>query len=119
MHRTAAEEHSLQTRLVGSKYKLTHKNVNQKYWDVPNVKAQRDREMFLLDDAKRRVEGLPPVLSNEKVKVDKKEKGQATLGSFFGAGAPTPKKRAAEDAATSSSNKKAKDVVPSKKKGAA
>lgn len=62
------------------------------------MKGQRERELFLLDDAKRRVEGLPPVLSNEKVKVDKKEKGQATLGSFFGPGisTPSPKKRKAE-----------------------
>lgn len=57
---------------------LLHRN-----WDIPTVKGQRDREMFLLDDAKRRIEGLPPVLTNEKIKVDKKEKGQATLGAFF------------------------------------
>lgn len=58
------------------------------------MKGQRDREIFLLEDAKRRVEGLPPVLSNEKVKIDKKEKGQATLGSFFAS--PSPKKRKPE-----------------------
>ena len=52
-------------------------------WSVPTVKGQREREVFLLNDAIRRVEGLPPVLSSEKIKVDKKEKGQATLGNFF------------------------------------
>jgi len=41
--------------------------------------------MFLLDDAKRRVEGLPPVLGTEKIKDNKmaKVKGQATLESMF------------------------------------
>jgi len=65
----------------------------------------------LLDDAKRRVEGLPPVLSNEKVKVDKKEKGQATLANFFGSNGTTPKKRKAEDEASAGqSNKKTANV---------
>lgn len=56
------------------------------------MKGQREREIYLLEDAKRRIEGLPPVLSGEKVKVDKKEKGQATLGSFFQA-SPAKKRK--------------------------
>lgn len=72
------------THLVGSKYKLAHKNANSNSWSIPKVKAQREREVFLLEDAKRRVEGLPPVLGTEKVKVTKHEKGQKTLDSLFG-----------------------------------
>ncbi|RFU23876.1 hypothetical protein B7463_g12459, partial [Scytalidium lignicola] len=37
------------------------------------VKAQREREVELHEDAKRRVQGLPPVLKSEKVKVAKQE----------------------------------------------
>jgi hypothetical protein len=48
------------------------------------VKGQREREVDLLEDAKRRVQGLPPVLPTEKAKADKKqEKGQQTLDSLF------------------------------------
>jgi hypothetical protein len=38
------------------------------------------------------------VLSHEKVKVGKKEKGQSTLANFFGPGDGTPRKRKAEAA---------------------
>lgn len=92
------DTNTYETHLTGSKYKLAHKNVNSNSWSVPTVKRQREREILLLEDAKRRVEGLPPVLANEKVKVKKgkEEKGQATLDSLFaGAG----KKRKREDAA--------------------
>ena len=68
----------------------------------------------MLQDAIRRIEGLPPVLSNEKIKVDKKEKGQATLGSFF-SNNPTPKKRKAETAEPESV-KKAKEEADVKSK---
>ncbi|EXJ76327.1 uncharacterized protein A1O5_00835 [Cladophialophora psammophila CBS 110553] len=72
------------THLVGSKYKLAHKNVNSNSWSVPTVKGQREREIELLEDAKRRVQGLPPVLAGEKVKVEKgAEKGQQKLDSLF------------------------------------
>jgi hypothetical protein len=47
------------------------------------VKAQRERELELLDDAKRRVQGLPPVLASEKAKSRKQEKGQQTLDTLF------------------------------------
>jgi hypothetical protein len=48
------------------------------------VKAQREREIDLLEDAKRRVQGLPPVLATEKAKVGaKQEKGQQTLDTLF------------------------------------
>lgn len=51
---------------------------------MPTVKGQREREVDLLEDAKRRVQGLPPVLGTEKVKVDQKqEKGQQTLDALF------------------------------------
>lgn len=39
--------------------------------------------MWLLDDAKRRVQGLPPVSSGEKVKIEKHEKGQQKLDSLL------------------------------------
>lgn len=48
------------------------------------MKAQREREIDLLEDAKRRVQGLPPVLATEKAKVGaKQEKGQRTLDALF------------------------------------
>lgn len=47
------------------------------------MKGQRDREVELLEDAKRRVEGLPPVLGSQKVKVAQQAKGQKTLDSMF------------------------------------
>lgn len=96
------------THLHGSKYKLSHKNVSSNKWDIPTVKGQRERELFLLDDAKRRVEGLPPVHATEKIKVDKKEKGQATLGSFFGSSAASPAKRKAKEEPKAESAKKPK-----------
>jgi hypothetical protein len=69
--------------MVGSKYKLAHKSVSSNSWSIPTVKAQREREVELLDDAKRRVQGLPPVLASEKVKVEKREKGQRRLDTLF------------------------------------
>ncbi|GAM35086.1 hypothetical protein TCE0_015f03111 [Talaromyces pinophilus] len=73
-----------QTHLVGSKYKLAHKSTSATAWSVPTVKAQRERELDLLEDAKRRVQGLPPVLGTEKAKVStKQEKGQQTLDTLF------------------------------------
>jgi len=47
------------------------------------VKGQREREVELLEDATRRVQGLPPVLAGEKVKIEKHEKGQRKLDSLF------------------------------------
>ncbi|KIW29932.1 uncharacterized protein PV07_05717 [Cladophialophora immunda] len=94
------------THLAGSKYKLAHKNVNSNSWSVPTVKAQREREIELLEDAKRRVQGLPPVLAGEKVKVEKgAERGQQKLDSLFsrsakadgGGGAGGKRKRSDED----------------------
>lgn len=69
---------------MGSKYKLAHKSSSAASWSVPTVKGQREREIELLEDAKRRVEGLPPVLGTEKAKVgSKQEKGQQTLDTLF------------------------------------
>lgn len=81
------------THLVGSKYKLAHKGGTSNSWSIPTVKAQRERELELLDDAKRRVEGLPPVTVGEKVKVEVKEKGQQKLDALF---ARTPEKAGAK-----------------------
>jgi len=78
------DANTYETHLVGSKYKLAHKNVGSGKWDIPTVKGQRERELFLLDDAKKRVEGLPPVHKTEKVKETKREKGQKTIESLFG-----------------------------------
>lgn len=71
------------THLTGSKYKLAHKGANSTSWSIPTVKAQRDQEIHLLEDARRRIEGLPPVTTSEKVKVEKPEKGQQKLDALF------------------------------------
>lgn len=47
------------------------------------MRGQRDREIELLQDAQRRVQGLPPVLAGEKVKVERREKGQQSLDALF------------------------------------
>lgn len=57
-------------------------------WSLPKVKQQRERELFLLEDAKRRVEGLPPVLGSEKARVPvgrakAAAAGQRTIDSLF------------------------------------
>jgi hypothetical protein len=83
-------------------------------WDIPTVKGQREREIFLLEDAKRRIEGLPPVLSTDKIKVDKKEKGQATLGNFFQA-SPTKKRKSSPNGHEEDSNSSSKKVAKAKK----
>ncbi|PGH13273.1 hypothetical protein AJ80_06383 [Polytolypa hystricis UAMH7299] len=77
------DANTYETSLVGSKYKLAHKGAAAKSWSIPTVKGQREREIELLDDAKRRVEGLPPVTAREGVKVEKHEKGQQKLDSLF------------------------------------
>ena len=80
-------EKSMQTRtthLTGSKYKLAHKSVSSS-WSIPTIQGQRERELELLDDAMRRVRGLPPVLASEKVKGEKRlEQGQQRLDTLFG-----------------------------------
>lgn len=38
----------------------------------------------MLEDAQRRVKGLPPVLASEKVKIEQREKGQQSLDTLFG-----------------------------------
>ena len=83
-HVKKIDANTYETHLVGSKYKLAHKNANSKTWSIPDVKSQREREIELLEDAKRRVQGLPPVMAGEKVKVVKHEKGQQKLDSLFG-----------------------------------
>ncbi|KAJ9240565.1 hypothetical protein DTO169E5_3897 [Paecilomyces variotii] len=77
------DANTYETHLTGSKYKLAHKNASSNSWSIPTVKGQREREIELLQDAQRRVQGLPPVLAGEKVKVAKEEKGQQKLDSLF------------------------------------
>lgn len=78
------DANTYETHLVGSKYKLAHKNANSTSWSVNTVKAQREREIELLEDAIRRIRGLPPVIATEKVKPKTHEKGQQSLDKLFG-----------------------------------
>ncbi|PGH04161.1 hypothetical protein GX51_03668 [Blastomyces parvus] len=80
------DANTYETHMTGSKYKLAHRGAEAKSWSVPSVKGQREREVELLEDAGRRVRGLPPVLAGEKVRVEKREKGQQRLDVLFGAG---------------------------------
>lgn len=41
------------------------------------------REVDILEDARRRVEGLPPVLATQKVKGKEEEKGQQKVDALF------------------------------------
>ncbi|KAK3933720.1 hypothetical protein QBC46DRAFT_359502 [Diplogelasinospora grovesii] len=82
-HVKKIDANTYETRLVGSKYKLAHKLASSNSWSVPTVKAQREREVELLEDAKRRVQGLPPVVASEKVRATKDEKGQQKLDALF------------------------------------
>lgn len=77
------DANTYETHLTGSKYKLAYKSASSNSWSIPTVKKQREREVELLEDAKQRVQGLPPVLATEKVKVEKHEKGQQRLDSMF------------------------------------
>ncbi|KAK2763351.1 hypothetical protein FQN54_009987 [Arachnomyces sp. PD_36] len=82
-HVKKMDANTYETRLAGSKYKLAHKAAASGSWSIPTVKGQREREIELLDDSKRRVQGLPPVLAAEKVKVEKVDKGQQKLDTLF------------------------------------
>ncbi|KAK1767574.1 hypothetical protein QBC33DRAFT_538663 [Phialemonium atrogriseum] len=77
------DANTYETHLVGSKYKLAHKAASSNSWSVPTVKGQRERELELLEDAGRRIQGLPPVLRGEKVRVEKHERGQQKLDTLF------------------------------------
>ncbi|KAL2854168.1 hypothetical protein BJX68DRAFT_40458 [Aspergillus pseudodeflectus] len=97
-HVKKVDANTYETVLEGSKYKLAYKSASSNTWSVPTVKKQREREVELLDDAKMRVQGLPPV--SEKVKVEKQEKGQKKLDAMFGParqGNVVGKKRKAEE----------------------
>ncbi|KAI5286828.1 hypothetical protein KEM54_006478 [Ascosphaera aggregata] len=83
-HVKKLDANTYSTHLEGSKYKLAHKSVTSSKWSIPTVKKQREREVDLLEDAKRRIQGLPPVMANEKVKSDTLEKGQRKLDTLFG-----------------------------------
>ncbi|KAJ6191453.1 hypothetical protein N7519_001474 [Penicillium mononematosum] len=101
-HVRKIDANTYETHLTGSKYKLAHKSVTSGSWSIPTVKGQRQREIELLQDAERRVQGLPPVVASEKVKSDQREKGQQSIDALFGkaarnkegAGGPKKRKRA-------------------------
>jgi hypothetical protein len=79
------DANTYETHLTGSKYKLAHKSVSSGTWSIPTVQGQRGRELELLEDAKRRVRGLPPVLASEKVNGEERlEQGQQRLDTLFG-----------------------------------
>lgn len=82
-HVRKIDANTYETHLTGAKYKLAHKSATSGSWSIPTVRGQREREIELLEDAQRRVRGLPPVLGSEKVKVEKREKGQQSLDTLF------------------------------------
>ncbi|PKX97714.1 uncharacterized protein P174DRAFT_418654 [Aspergillus novofumigatus IBT 16806] len=82
-HVKKVDANTYETHLTGSKYKLAYKSASSNSWSIPTVKKQREREVELLEDAKQRVQGLPPVLAAEKIRVEKHEKGQQRLDSMF------------------------------------
>ncbi|KAJ5377173.1 uncharacterized protein N7496_004582 [Penicillium cataractarum] len=82
-HVRKIDANTYETHLTGAKYKLAHKSATTGSWSIPTVRGQREREMELLEDARRRVQGLPPVLASEKVKLDRREKGQQSLDTLF------------------------------------
>ncbi|KAJ8097644.1 hypothetical protein POJ06DRAFT_36334 [Lipomyces tetrasporus] len=82
-HVRKEDANTYSTHLTGSKYKLAHKSATSEKWSIGTVMGQRQREIELLEDAKRRVEGLPPVLKEQKVQDVKQQKGQRTLDSLF------------------------------------
>ncbi|KAL4779148.1 hypothetical protein BJX76DRAFT_99214 [Aspergillus varians] len=92
-HVKKVDANTYETVLEGSKYKLAYKSATSSSWSVPTVKKQREREVELLEDAKLRVRGLPPV--SEKVKVEKREKGQKKLDAMFSHGNVSGTKRKA------------------------
>lgn len=90
------DANTYETSLTGSKYKLAYKSASSNSWSVPTVKKQRDREIELLEDAKQRVQGRPPVLASERVKVAVPEKGQQRLDALFARGGNKKRKREVE-----------------------
>ncbi|KAL4921461.1 hypothetical protein BDW62DRAFT_198026 [Aspergillus aurantiobrunneus] len=92
-HVKKVDANTYETVLEGSKYKLAYKSAASNSWSVPTVKKQREREVELLEDARLRVQGLPPV--SEKIKIEKQEKGQKKLDAMFGQGIVTGTKRKA------------------------
>ncbi|KAJ5153497.1 uncharacterized protein N7482_009975 [Penicillium canariense] len=82
-HVRKVDANTYATHLTGAKYKLAHKSATAETWSIPTVRGQREREVELLEDARNRVQGLPPVLASEKVKVDRLEKGQQKLDTLF------------------------------------
>ncbi|KAL2870688.1 uncharacterized protein BJX67DRAFT_245505 [Aspergillus lucknowensis] len=94
-HVKKVDANTYETVLEGSKYKLAYKSATSNSWSIPTVKKQREREVELLEDAKLRVQGLPPV--SEKAKVEKQEKGQKKLDAMFCRDGAVGKKRKVEE----------------------
>ncbi|OAA56190.1 hypothetical protein SPI_07801 [Niveomyces insectorum RCEF 264] len=101
---TKTDANTYETHMTGSKYKLAHKVASSHTWSVPTVKGQRAREVELLEDAKRRVEKLPPVLASERVKTNRTEKGQQKLDALFA------KAAGVDDADSHEGKKRKRDV---------
>lgn len=87
------DANTYETHLTGAKYKLAHKSATSNSWSIPTVRGQRDREMELLEDARRRVQGRPPVLASEKVREERREKGQQSLDALFKQGGTGSKRK--------------------------
>ncbi|EEH45916.2 uncharacterized protein PADG_02066 [Paracoccidioides brasiliensis Pb18] len=90
------DANTYETRMVGSKYKLAHKGVGVGGWSVGSVREQREREVELLEDAGRRVRGLPPVSKGERVREEMRERGQQRVDEFFWGGKKVGLKRMRE-----------------------
>ncbi|KAI5297319.1 mitochondrial 54S ribosomal protein mrpl1 [Ascosphaera pollenicola] len=106
-HVKKLDANTYSTHLEGSKYKLAHKSVASNSWSIPTVKKQRERELDLLEDAKRRIQGLPPVMTDEKVKSETLEKGQRKLDTLFGKASKVKRDREDEKPASPSKRLKA------------
>ncbi|KAJ5106057.1 hypothetical protein NUU61_003404 [Penicillium alfredii] len=92
-HVRKIDANTYETHLTGTKYKLAHKSTTSNSWSIPTVRGQRDREMELLEDARRRVQGRPPVLASEKVREERREKGQQSLDALFKQGGTDSKRK--------------------------
>ncbi|KAK4084728.1 hypothetical protein Purlil1_10313 [Purpureocillium lilacinum] len=78
-----AETEDLKARRASTHEKYnTLKTYKGQYYSSIAV-GQRDREIDLLEDVKRRILELPLVLASEKVKVTNEEKGQQKLDDLL------------------------------------
>ncbi|OZJ01952.1 hypothetical protein BZG36_05248 [Bifiguratus adelaidae] len=92
------------TSLNGVKYKLCHKWAGSENWSISGPKAQKEREIALLEDAleraKQELEAMDPdPAMPPKKKVKKLEKGQKTLDDMLGGGKKAKEEREKEEEA--------------------